>query len=71
MAAVEKFKSARGFLEECWVELTKVTWPDMEQLRSATIVVILFTIAISAIIWLMDNVASAVIRFIMGMFGAA
>ena len=70
MAAVEKFKETKTFLEECWVELQKVTWPDADQLRSATIVVIIFTIIISAIIWVMDITASALIRSIMGLFGA-
>ena len=70
MAAVEKIRETRTFLEECWVELTKVTWPDWDQLRSATIVVIVFTIIISAIIWLMDKAASWVITLIMGIFGA-
>lgn len=70
MAAVEKLKQTRTFIEECWVELQKVTWPDMVQLRSATIVVIVFTVAISAIIWLMDKTASWVIGLIMGIFGA-
>jgi preprotein translocase subunit SecE len=71
MSAVERVKQTRTFVEECWAELTKVTWPDWEQLRSATIVVILFTIAISAVIWLMDKTASWVITLIMGIFGAA
>jgi len=71
MSAVDKVRGTRTFLEECWVELTKVTWPDWEQLRSATIVVIVFTVAISAVIWLMDKAASWLITFIMGIFGAA
>ena len=70
MAAVEKLKETRGFIEECWVELQKVTWPDQEQLRSATVVVLVFTIAVSGIIWLMDKAASWVINLIMGIFGA-
>ena len=70
MAAVEKFKETRTFVEECWVELQKVTWPDVEQLRSATIVVLVFTIAVSAIIWLMDKSVSWIINLIMGIFGA-
>ena len=70
MAAVEKLKETRTFIEECWVELQKVTWPDQEQLRSATIVVLVFTIAVSAIIWLMDKSVSWVINLIMGIFGA-
>ena len=70
MAVVEKAKGLKTFLSECMEELRKVTWPDAEQLRNATFVVILFTIAISIVIWLMDMVVSFVIRSIMGMFGA-
>ena len=70
MSALEKAKGTRTFIEECWVELQKVTWPDAEQLRSATIVVLLFTMGVSLIIWLMDKSASFVINAIMGIFGA-
>ena len=70
MSAVERFKETKTFVEECWVELQKVTWPDWDQLRSATIVVLLFTVAVSAIIWLMDKSVSWIIRGIMGIFGA-
>jgi preprotein translocase subunit SecE len=70
MAVLDKVKATGTFLEECWEELQKVTWPDADQLRSATLVVIVFTIIISAIIWLMDLSVSFVIRFIMGLFGA-
>ncbi len=70
MAVMEKVRATQTFLEECWVELQKVTWPDMDQLRSATIVVIIFTIIISAIIWVMDLLSSWLIRSIMGVFGA-
>jgi preprotein translocase subunit SecE len=70
MAVVEKFRDTKTFLEECWIELQKVTWPDQDQLRSATIVVILFTIAISLVIWLMDSTVSFLVDVIMGIFGA-
>ncbi len=70
MSAIEKLGETRTFVEECWVELQKVTWPDWDQLRSATIVVLVFTVAVSAIIWLMDKAASWVINLIMGIFGA-
>lgn len=70
MAVVEKAKDAKVFLEECWIELQKVTWPDMDQLRNATMVVLVFTIAVSAIIWLMDKTVSWLISVIMGIFGA-
>ena len=70
MAVVEKIKETRTFVEECWVELQKVTWPDFEQLRSATIVVVLFTIVISVIIWFMDKTTGWIVGLITGVFGA-
>jgi preprotein translocase subunit SecE len=70
MAVVDKFRNTKGFLEDSWVELQKVTWPDWDQLRSATIVVIVFTVAISLVIWLMDSAVRFLIEFIMGIFGA-
>ncbi len=66
--AIQKISETKVFLEECWEELQKVTWPDYEQLKSATIVVILFCILIAAMIWLMDLTVSSVINFIMGIF---
>ena len=70
MSAVEKIKGTRTFVEECWVELQKVTWPDQDQLRSATLIVLVFTIAVSGVIWLMDKSVSWIIGIIMGIFGA-
>ncbi len=70
MAIGEKITATRDFIEECWEELAKVTWPDYEQLRSATLVVIVFVILISAVIWIMDVASRTVINFIMGIFGA-
>jgi|TARA_B100000809_G_scaffold189495_1_gene188024 preprotein translocase subunit SecE len=70
MAVLEKIKDTQTFVEECWVELQKVTWPDQDQLRSATIVVVAFTIVVSLIIWFMDKISGYVVDFIMSIFGA-
>jgi preprotein translocase subunit SecE len=70
MAAIEKVKETRAFLEESWGELQKVTWPDRDQLQNATLVVIAFTIAISVVIWTMDGVVRFILNQIMGIFGA-
>ncbi|MFV2006861.1 MAG: preprotein translocase subunit SecE [Longimicrobiales bacterium] len=70
MGVVAKYHATRDFIDECWDELRKVTWPDRDQLKNATIVVIAFVFAISAVIWLMDLVSRQVIEFIMGIFGA-
>lgn len=70
MAVLEKARETKVFVGECWIELQKVTWPDMDQLRSATLVVLAFTVAVSAVIWLMDKTVSWIIGGIMGIFGA-
>ena len=70
MAVIEKVKETRAFVEESWVELQKVTWPDRDQLQNATLVVIAFTIAISLVIWLMDGAVRFILGQIMGIFGA-
>jgi len=70
MAVIQRAKDTKVFLEECWIELQKVTWPDWDQLRSATLVVILFTIVISLVIWVMDRASDFIITTIMGLFGA-
>ncbi len=70
MGVVDKYHTTRDFIDECLEELQKVTWPDYEQLKNATIVVIAFVFAISAVIWLMDMTSRRVIEFIMSIFGA-
>ena len=70
MAALDKVRETRTFVEECWIELQKVTWPDQAQLQSATIVVLVFTVAVPGIIWLMDTSVSWILNLIMGIFGA-
>lgn len=68
--AVQKIRETREFIEESWGELQKVTWPDYEQLKNATLVVIVFLFIISATIWFMDVVVRALLDLIMGAFGA-
>jgi preprotein translocase SecE subunit len=70
MSIGSRIIATRDFIEECWEELSKVTWPDQEQLKSATLVVIAFVFLISAVIWIMDVASRNVIGFIMGIFGA-
>jgi preprotein translocase SecE subunit len=70
MAVAERIKSTRIFLDECYQELLKVTWPDWDQLKNATLVVLAFTIAIAVVIWMMDVVIRLIMAQIMGIFGA-
>ena len=70
MSVIDKVKDTGTFMEECVTELQKVTWPDWDQLRSATIVVGIFTALVSLVIWIMDKISDVVVSWIMGVFGA-
>jgi preprotein translocase subunit SecE len=43
------------FLRDAQAETKRVTWPSWEELRKATIAIILFTTALGVIIGLMDS----------------
>lgn len=58
----------RDFTAEVVEELKKVTWPDWPQVKSATLVIIVFVIIVSAIIWVMDMGVRNVLRLIMNIF---
>ena len=70
MGAIERVQATRTFVEESWVELQKVTWPDFDQLKNATLVVVVFVIVLSTMIWFMDFVVRTFLDLIMGIFGA-
>jgi preprotein translocase subunit SecE len=58
----------RDFTTEVVAEIKKVTWPDWPQLKQWTLVVIVFVVIVSAIIWLMDTVVRGVLSVIMNLF---
>jgi len=70
MSVVDRVRDTRTFVEESYAELQKVTWPDYEQLKNATLVVIVFVVLVSATIWLMDIVVRTIVDAIMAIFGA-
>jgi preprotein translocase SecE subunit len=48
------------FLREVRGEIQKVTWPGMDELRKATIVIVLFVIALGVLIGLLDSLLQLV-----------
>ncbi len=62
-------KKTQNFTEELQVEMRRVTWPDREQLRNATAVILVFVLILAAIIGLMDTVFAGVVRLIVRTFG--
>lgn len=67
---IQKLTRTRNFIEESWAELQRVTWPDYEQLKNATLVIIAFSILVGLIIWIMDFASRTVINMILRVFGA-
>ena len=58
----------RDFTNEVVVELKKVTWPTWPELKSATIVIMIFITLVALIILAMDVTVRTVIDFIIGLF---
>ncbi len=69
MAIFENLGKLRVFMAEVPVEMKKVTWPDWEQLRNATGVIIVFVLIVAAIIGAMDYVFRFVVDLIIRTLG--
>ena len=58
----------REFTDETVDEMKKVTWPDWDQLRNSTFVVLVFVVIVSGIIWLMDVTVRGILGLILDIF---
>ena len=57
------------FLKESYEELTeRVSWPKWDQLQQSTMIVLGATLFITAIVALMDFIASGSLKFIYSLF---
>ena len=64
-----KLTEWREFMASVPGEMKKVTWPDFDQLRNATGVIIIFVLIVAAIIGLMDLVFRQIVSFIIRTLG--
>ena len=63
MSAIgETITRSRHFLEECWAELKKVTWPTRTETRGATIAVTVGVLIAATYLWAVDFVFSSLIK---------
>ena len=54
-----------GYLKDSYKELTeKVSWPSWTQLQQSTMIVLVATLVITALVSLMDFVAGGALKFI-------
>jgi len=58
---VEKVKS---YLAETRVELKKVTWPNKQELKDATRVVVVASILLAIFIGIVDQILSSIIKLV-------
>lgn len=65
-----RLKDFQLFIEDVQAEVKRVTWPDQVQVRNATAVILVFVFILAIIIGAMDAVFSAVVRGVVGVFGA-
>ena len=57
------------YFRESYRELVeKVTWPTWLQLQQSTIIVLVATLLITAVVWAMDMVAQSALHFIYSLF---
>ncbi|HMP91408.1 MAG TPA: preprotein translocase subunit SecE [Phnomibacter sp.] len=55
--------------KESWVELTeKVTWPTWNQLQQSTVIVLVATVIITAMVWVMDIASENLLKLIYSFF---
>ena len=63
-------KRFQNYLKDVAVELKKVTWPSWEELKGATIAVIIFSLVASAYVALVDSGLLFFIGKVAEVFGA-
>ena len=59
-------RGAKGFVEESWVELSKVHWPSRKETYAATLVVIVVVILVSIYLAAVDFGLTKAIEAIIG-----
>lgn len=54
----------RRFLRGVWSELKKVHWPSRRELITYTIIVMIVSLFVAALIWIVDSLLSLLFSFI-------
>jgi preprotein translocase subunit SecE len=58
-----------NYFSDSFKELTeKVTWPNWEQLQQSTMIVLIATLLITAMVWVMDFASAGGLNFIYKLF---
>lgn len=60
----------RRYLSEVIIELKKVTWPNWDSTKRATVITIVFTVVLSMLLWVSDQVWSTLTTWLLSNPGA-
>jgi len=64
-----KMNKIQSYFRDSYNELMeKVTWPNWQQLQQSTMIVLVATLVITAIVWVLDLGSSSVLKFIYSLF---
>jgi len=59
----------QAYFRDSYKEMTeKVTWPTWAQLQQSTMIVLVATLVITALVWVMDFASNGVLKFIYSLF---
>ena len=62
-------KKIEAYLNDSYEELMeRVTWPTWEQLQQSTMIVLVATLVITALVWVMDFGSNGVLKFVYSLF---
>ena len=58
-----------SYFRDSWKELIeKVTWPTWDQLQQSTVIVLIATLVITAMVWIMDFASQNLLKLIYSFF---
>ncbi|MFN5374995.1 MAG: preprotein translocase subunit SecE, partial [Chitinophagaceae bacterium] len=64
-----KMNKIQSYFKDSYTELMeKVTWPNWQQLQQSTMIVLIATLVITAIVWVLDLGSSSVLKFVYSLF---
>jgi len=59
----------QSYFRDSYKELMeKVTWPNWQQLQQSTMIVLIATLVITAIVWVLDLGSSNLLKFVYSLF---
>ena len=59
----------QAYFKDSYKELMeKVTWPNWQQLQQSTMIVLVATLVINAIVWVLDLGSSSALKFVYSLF---